>query len=378
MINVSILEGMEDILNICLRNHLPFFAYRLPNSEEIIIGVQKDLGLMNVKGFNDLKGKQGFVFVPFDSNDKHPSWFIRQDIGFSSRNIREEDIQNLNRYKNDIAFKDNDVCLESSELDYYNQLSEILKALKGEDLQKAILSRIQLEKNVKAVQSSSLFLQLCQHYPKAFVSYVSLPGICSWMGASPELLLKSENRKTETVALAGTLPVLSSNLSDVKWGSKEIEEQAFVSDYIEAVFKANSIDGFERKGPFTVQAGQIAHLKTEFKIESDLSFKDKAKMIDALHPTPAVCGLPKQKALDLIKAVETHDREYYAGYWGPMEVNGDFALYVNLRTMKITENQLSLFVGGGITADSIPQKEWEETQHKAQTLLLVIKASKLS
>jgi isochorismate synthase len=119
-------------------------------------------------------------------------------------------------------------------------------------------------------------------------------------------------------------------------------------------------------------------LKTEFKIERNLSFKDKAKMITALHPTPAVCGLPKLKALDLIKDVETHDREYYAGYWGPLEANGDFALYVNLRSMKIAENQLSLFVGGGIIADSLPQKEWEETQLKAQTLLSVIKASKLS
>ena len=378
MINASNVKRVEDIINICLRNKLPFFAYRLPNSNEIIIGVQKDLSLMNFKDFTNLKGQQGFVFVPFNSNDKHPSWLIRQDIAFSSKHIKEEAIRDLKRCKNELEIEDNDAYFESSESEYYHQLSEILKALKEDNLQKAILSRIQLEKNEKEVQNSSLFFQLCQQYPKAFVSYVSLPGICSWMGASPELLLKSANNITETVALAGTLPILDSNLSDIDWGNKEIEEQAFVSDYIEAVFKSNSIDGFERKGPFTVQAGQIAHLKTEFKIERKLSFKDKAKMINALHPTPAVCGLPKQKALELINAVETHDREYYAGYWGPLQVNGDFDFYVNLRTMKITENQLSLFVGGGITADSIPKKEWEETQHKAQTLLSVIKASKLS
>ncbi len=378
MINASNVERVEDILNICLRNRLPFFAYRLPNSDEIIIGVQKDLSLMNFKGFINLKGQQGFVFVPFDSNDKHPSWLIRQDITFSSKNISEAAIQDLKRCKNEQENEENDIYFESSESDYYHQLAEVLKALKEENLQKAILSRILIEKKDNSVDSPSLFFQLCQHYPKAFVSYVSLPGICSWMGASPELLLKSDSNKTETVALAGTLPILDSNLSDINWGNKEIEEQAFVSDYIESVFKSNSINGFERKGPFTVQAGQVAHLKTEFKIERKLSFMDKAKMINALHPTPAVCGLPKQKALELINAVETHDREYYAGYWGPLQVNGDFALYVNLRTMKITENQLSLFVGGGITADSIPKKEWEETQHKAQTLLSVIKTSKLS
>ena len=371
MIDALTLEKLEEILKYALSHHLPFFAYRLPNSDLIHIGVQKDLDLMSFQSFEDLKGMHGFVFAPFDSTDKHHSWFIREDLNFNSDKINNLD--ELSLYKNEIKTTKDNGCLEASESDYFIQITDFLKALKGKELEKAILSRIQVEKNTEELNTPSLFIQLCENYPKAFVSFVSLPGICSWMGASPELLLKSEKNITETVALAGTLPVLTSNLEEIKWGKKEVEEQAFVSDYIEAVFKENSIEGFERKGAFTVQAGQVAHLKTEFKIENKLSFSDKAKIISALHPTPAVCGLPKQKALDLIHSVETHDREYYAGYWGPLKEDGDFELYVNLRTMKIAENQLSLFVGGGITADSIPQKEWEETQHKAQTLLSVIR-----
>ncbi|MGZ2368249.1 chorismate-binding protein [Ancylomarina sp. YFZ004] len=378
MIDAFVLEKMESILTYCLSHHLPFFAYRLPNSHSIKIGVQKDLNLMKFQNIIELQGKKGFVLAPFDSNDKHPSWFIRQDMNFSSDSINEAELRLLNSCKNELLSHESNACIEGSESDYFSQISEMLKALKGGKLKKAILSRILIENKDNNVDSPSLFVQLCQHYPQAFVSFVSLPGICSWMGASPELLLKSENNKTETVALAGTLPILNSDLSSINWGRKEIEEQAFVSDYIETIFKANSIDGFERKGPFTVQAGQIAHLKTEFKIEKKLSFEDKASMITALHPTPAVCGLPKQNSLDLINRVECHDREYYAGYWGPMERSGDFDLYVNLRTMKIAENQLSLFVGGGITADSIPEKEWEETQHKAQTLLSVINRGRFS
>jgi len=373
MIDALTLDKLKEVLKYCLSNHLPFFAYRLPNSDLISIGVQKDLDLMSFQNFEDLKGKHGFVFAPFDSTDKHQAWFIREDLNFSSDTINSDSFDELSLYKNDIHSFENNACIEGSESDYFSQITDILKALKGQELEKAILSRVQIEKNETGFDTSSLFFQVCETYPKAFVSFVSLPGHCSWMGASPELLLKSEKDKIETVALAGTLPVMSPNLSEIKWGQKEIEEQAFVSSYIEDVFKENSIEGFKRKGPFTVQAGQIAHLKTEFKIENNLSFEDKAKMISALHPTPAVCGFPKQKALDLIKSVETHDREYYAGYWGPIKSDGDFDLYVNLRTMKIAENQLSLFVGGGITADSIPQKEWEETQHKAQTLLSVIR-----
>lgn len=374
MIDSLVLKKIERIINICLSNHLAFFTYRVPNSNRIKIGVQKDLNLMTYHEFADLEGKEGFVFAPFDSNEQHPSRFIRADFSFSSDTLNESEIKTLSQYQNPIQNTEDDCSVESCEEDYFSQISEILKVLKGKELEKAILSRIQLEKGIGKAQRAALFVQLCRHYPQAFVSFVSLPGICSWMGASPELLFKSRKGKTETVALAGTLPANNSDLSAINWGNKEIEEQAFVSDYIERVFKENSIEGFERKGPYTVQAGQVVHLKTEFKIKTELSFQDKAKMISALHPTPAVCGLPKQKAFSLIKEVEIHDREYYAGYWGPLEALGDCEMYVNLRTMKITDQHLSLFVGGGITVDSIPQKEWEETQHKAQTLLSVIKS----
>lgn len=373
MIDSKTQQKLEKVIRIALSNKLPFFAYCLPKSGIIKIGLQKDLNLMSFQDFKDLKAKHGFVFVPFNSKTKHRSWFIREDLSFSSENISDDDFDDLFLNSNEIQLVENQDSNEAPKSDYFSQITDVLTALKGKELEKAILSRIHIEKCESNLDVPSLFFQLCESYPNAFVSFVSLPEHSTWMGASPELLLKSENSITETVALAGTLPLVNANLSKVKWGQKEIEEQAFVSHYIEDVFKENSIEGFERKGPFSVQAGQIAHLKTEFKIPNKLNFEDKAEVISALHPTPAVCGLPKQKALELIKSVETHDREYYAGYWGPLKENGDFDLYVNLRTMKITENQLSLFVGGGITADSIPQNEWEETQHKAQTLLSVIR-----
>jgi len=378
MIDALVLKRIERIINLCLSNHLAFFTYRVPDSDQIKIGVQKDLNLINFHEFAELEGKQGFVFSPFESSERHPSWFIRDDYSFSSDTLSECDIKTLSRCQNPVRDFEDACPVQSSEEDYFDQISEILRALKGNELEKAILSRIQTEEGFGEAQRANLFIQLCQHYPQAFVSFVSLPGICSWMGASPELLFKSHKGRTETVALAGTLPAGKSDIADISWGKKEIEEQAFVSDYIERVFRENSITAYERKGPYTVQAGHVVHLKTEFKTQAELSFQDKARMISALHPTPAVCGLPKQEAFDLIKKVENHDREYYAGYWGPLGANGSCELYVNLRTMKISENHLSLFVGGGITIDSIPQKEWEETQHKAQTLLSVIKAGKYS
>jgi len=94
-----------------------------------------------------------------------------------------------------------------------------------------------------------------------------------------------------------------------------------------------------------------------------------AEFITNLHPTPAVCGLPKDKSLELILQTEKHNREYYAGYCGPINYQNKTDLFVNLRCMKILEDQLALFVGGGLTKDSVPTKEWDETVLKAKTLL---------
>jgi len=91
-----------------------------------------------------------------------------------------------------------------------------------------------------------------------------------------------------------------------------------------------------------------------------------------LHPTPAVCGLPKNLADDFIKENEKHDRKYYSGYLGPWKLNQEVNLFVNLRCMEITCDQFVLYAGGGITSKSIPEREWEETIQKAKTLLDVI------
>ncbi len=96
------------------------------------------------------------------------------------------------------------------------------------------------------------------------------------------------------------------------------------------------------------------------------------EFISALHPTPAVCGLPKERALELIYKTEMHNREYYAGYCGPINYQGKTDLFVNLRCMKILPDKLALYIGGGLTAKSDPEKEWEETVLKANTLLSVI------
>ena len=102
-------------------------------------------------------------------------------------------------------------------------------------------------------------------------------------------------------------------------------------------------------GPYPAYAGALSHLKTDFHF----SLKDNKNLGDllkVLHPTPAVCGLPKEEAYRFILENEGYDRKYYSGFIGWLDPEGRTDLYVNLRCMHIEDEQLTLYAGGGLLA----------------------------
>jgi isochorismate synthase len=141
---------------------------------------------------------------------------------------------------------------------------------------------------------------------------------------------------------------------------------------MEHILKDRNVGAIERKGPETVRAGNVMHLQTKYAFKMSAGAGPMKDLIMQLHPTPAVCGLPKEKALRGILSTEKHNREYYAGFCGPLNHGGTTDLFVNLRCMKIFPDKLALYTGGGLTADSDPEKEWEETEMTAATLLSMI------
>ncbi|MFB1039347.1 MAG: chorismate-binding protein, partial [Polaribacter sp.] len=98
------------------------------------------------------------------------------------------------------------------------------------------------------------------------------------------------------------------------------------------------------------------------------------ELIRALHPTPAVCGLPRELARTFLFENENYDRSFYTGFLGELNLQDSkdtaksSALFVNLRCMRIQNNKAAIFVGGGITKDSDAANEWEETVFKAKTM----------
>lgn len=219
------------------------------------------------------------------------------------------------------------------------------------------------------------FEQLCNRYPHAFVSLVSIPDVGTWIGASPELLLALNQEELSTMALAGTQARPANHLLPaVRWGHKEIEEQALVSDYIREFFQKAGIADLQENGPETIAAGNILHLRTTFRVKrpSAALLTLANQVLYQLHPTSAVCGMPKDKALSFILAHENYDRSFYSGFLGPVHIDGQSSLYVNLRCMQLQKQTANLYVGAGITAESEPTAEWRETVLKSETLLNVL------
>lgn len=309
--------------------------YRVPN-EEI---VERSGVFKRIDSFSNV---EGFVLSSFDKKEK----FI----------FEEND--KLGHY----SFMDTIPHVQSKE-EYIKSGNEFLNKIDSNNLSKAILSRVK-EISVDN-KPETYFYNLCLSYPDAFVYLVSSEKFGTWIGATPEILLTVEDGSANTVALAGTMG--ANEKAD--WGNKEKNEQKIVSDFVSEKLEELNVSMVQRSEVSELFAGPVKHLVSNFQF--DKGNEDIAKVIDVLHPTPAVSGLPRKEAVTLINSEEEHSRSLYAGIIGLIFKN-DAKLFVNLRCAQLNENSAYLYLGGGYTKDSIVEDEWQETEKKAKTLLKVL------
>lgn len=253
-----------------------------------------------------------------------------------------------------------DIPFVISQKDYLNQAKQFINTINSSNVNKAILSRIK-KIEIRHSNLEVYFDALCKEYPEAFVYLISSVKFGTWLGASPEILLQVDNNVASTISLAGT-----KKESSIDWTNKEYEEQLYVTDYILRVISSNKIDDIEINGPYTYKAGPVYHLKTDFKFK--LLKEDVLSLVNQLHPTPAIAGLPIGEALNLISNTEIHSRKMYSGFLGRISEDRT-DLYVNLRCCQVISNQAFLYLGGGFTKDSNSNSEWDETENKSKTLL---------
>ncbi len=251
-----------------------------------------------------------------------------------------------------------------SKKEYLMGAEALLNNFHNYELKKAVYARVK-SVSFDERKCRDFFLELCVSYPNAFVYLVSSSLFGTWIGATPEVLLSMHGQQGYTMSLAGTKKV---QLQDT-WSEKELEEQALVTEYIQNRLLVQDLHEIEQHGPFDIDAGPVRHLRTDFSFYS--STKSGLEIAKDLHPTPAVAGVPTQKAQELVSTVEPFDRNLYTGFIGALSANNTF-LYVNLRCCQIQAGKAYLYVGGGYTVQSIPENEWEETENKAKTLLDII------
>jgi isochorismate synthase len=255
--------------------------------------------------------------------------------------------------------------------EYLKQVKNIKKNISTGYFQKSVLSRINLVKGNFLSIASLMFHEACRRHPNAFV-YLFKSGEHFWLGASPEPLLRFHEGVVSTVSLAGTRPYSKMNREIGNWTMKEVLEQEYVTRYIHDILREFNIRDYRVTSPYVKKAADLVHLRSDFSFKYEhISGRIRA-LLDALHPTPAVAGQPKDEAVTFIKQLEPHDREYYTGFLGPVQSDEIIDLFVNLRCMKITPDYLALYIGGGITLESVPEDEWEETELKAKSLLNII------
>ncbi len=340
---------------------IAYAIYFLPGDDEmqLITGAAEQVdSLLEGVGL-----KSGFVFAPYEESEAYPKLLIR-----SQALIRGEECIKSSFAAMPLPENTGAALVPMDRAAYEGAVDQVVLDLTADaDFSKAVIARTRQVTLAEDFSALQMLKQLKDKMPQAFCFLVITPQAGMWIGATPERLIEVKNGLGFTNALAGTLPAKG----HFQWSEKEITEQQIVTDYIAGKLENEAQLSYKKGDVNTIVSGTVKHLKTifEFNIGSD---EDLTKVVDVLHPTPAVCGMPLAKAKAAIAKYESSSREYYTGYLGPIGIGDESYLFVNLRSMKVEKGQATLFVGAGITADSVPEKEWEETEVKAQTLLNVL------
>lgn len=375
----TIFENPASSLGQLIGSDLPFALWQLPNQSTDTLLV--DLG-ESAKTYESLETmRPGFLVNDFKSSHPVSPTVINADLLI-------EDFSGSQKVNFDPIIKDTTVDelvasgqgrlvdLHDHSIEAMNHFEAMTQTaiheIESGKMFKVVLARyIDLERKV-SFDPYRFYNTIRKEYPRAFSYLIYTPKHGLWIGATPEKLI-GVNHDTgifTTDSLAGTQPIGSRSVEEVGWTMKEIEEQAMVSRYIVDCFKKIRLREFDEIGPKTVQAANLAHLKTEFSVDMGETRAENlgSIMLDLLHPTSAVCGFPRKTAMDFIKRNEGFNRELYSGFLGPVHIRNQTNLYVNLRCMRVYGNKIRLFAGAGITKDSIPNKEFLETNHKINTL----------
>lgn len=386
----TVMERLRQLVAFALHHKLPVALWRLPNATttQLCLSFSAEAALTGLPPALEPTAPAGFAFFPFRDSDHNPALFLPADVLYDT--ARPDELRLTDASK---AAWLSDFLRDSASLptplswpvspqpaphaatreEYTALVERGVRAIEKGKVQKVVSSRAARWPLPADFDALAAFAELQERYPRAFVSLVSAPGAGTWLGATPEVLVElTADGRFCTMALAGTQPIPPDHQPQhAIWRQKEIEEQALVARYIVSCFKQLRLREYEETGPRTVVAGELLHLRTDFSVNlRTVPFPTLATdMLRLLHPTSAVGGMPRQAALEFLHKYEGYDRAYYSGFLGPVNLPapGVAQLFVNLRCFQVRPQEAILYAGTGLTIDSDPAREWQETELKLTT-----------
>lgn len=357
-----------------------FAIYKLPHDRMATLMIQRQRDAVTSVELSTLNGESGFLLSPFMLTTEEPCILIAPDECYTVpfEQLGDADWQQRLEQLEPCLH----ACGTSQDEDgreaYHKAFSRCYEALCEGRVEKVVLARTSFEL-LRGHTPYEMFLQACRDYPRMFVALVSTPVSGTWLMASPELLLENEQQSSNrwhTMALAGTMRLEGEQLQfdnprqdgvqDIRWSQKNIQEQRLVATYVRQCLQRLDAE-VEETGPFTKRAADLVHLCSDFHAVTN-GTKAVGEIVASLHPTPAVCGLPKWEARDLLLQSEPASRHFYSGFCGPLNIDSQTKLFVSLRCMEIGSDGYRLYAGGGLLKDSVEEQEWQETEAKMQTM----------
>ncbi len=330
-----------------------FVLYRLPHSQSFT-RIEKQLSPHTFSSLSEVPLTGGYLIHPFCADAHTPIVWIEPDT------MSQAEVP-LPHSFHASSFANNETEVRREYAQSFQALHHMLSCGR---LEKVVLARQLHCTGVSAADVEQLFFRACLCRPNSYVALWHTPQTGTWLVATPEPLLEYTHHRWHTVALAGTLPYIEGETA--VWNDKNREEQAIVARFIHHELSAVTSE-IACSEAYTLPSGNIQHLCTDFSFQLPSSHH-VLRILQHLHPTPAVCGFPREEAMQAILKYEVASRQYYAGFSGPLLLQGETHLYVSLRCMSLTPTSATLYAGGGIMPDSQEREEWDETVRKMQTM----------
>ena len=350
----------------------PFACFRLPGEGCAVheIGLQHEARAVvtTAKELREREHLAGFLMAPFAVTTETPMLWIEEEQKEQGASVLELAMCDEMQLESFPPVAPIPQALPDS---YRVTFARFIEHLEEGMAEKLVLAHRAELPSIATAQVVGAFDKALTHYPNAFVSLCYTPQSGLWLCATPEMLLRGDGTRWQTVALAGTMPRQRDGEPPL-WSEKNRREHRYVQRFIGELLEREGIP-YRTLDVETTTTGQLQHLQARFALQLPEEYAP-ITLAERLHPTPAICGTPQRVAQRLILEEESAERSYYAGFLGWYEPERCVDLFVQIRCLQLLPEQLlQLYAGGGIVRGSSLESEWQEVLHKLSAIHSLIR-----